>query len=1816
MTRRRSSRASPWPASSESCDSSEISPKVFHNLHEEVTSTAARGHGLMLRVQQLEAEFPSIEKAFLVQTSPSQFAYNDGVDWHANLRMDQNLLTQGDMPRFVLDSYEECRGPPRLFMLDKFDVAGAGACLKRYSDPSSFKVEFTSSGMMEEEVQWENKPRKVRKKAPRWKNGETTSPFLSPLINPNVQADNSDHVSAKVPAKRVKLKSRNLLDSDITNRKGYMEHLLEVHSPEQVWPENSIDYPQEFIKSIDSGGLIPEAHEIVIDTMVDSPIERAQYSTATRKEVSYFLADELDKHEVKSTETSESTIEKRILIVPGKTESFEHYMSDGPEKTSPMLIDVDPQKPFADGGLSIGRPFTHDKFEYSYHEAEKNTKVPLEVDQDKYLASFKFSPDGDDSEHRSDDISTDLENYVDALNSMESEAETDRESKAKSEKVLSNVETHRIDSGVHKKGDFPALPSASAAVGELTASSKGNSIVKHPPETVISDDLSDIKQPLDVSGFYVPASQDNFVEGSPDKMLDELQGSNKKCELSIRLLPNGTCNAKESDIASINSIVREGSSGNVNMYPEENEESQSVSLSDDRPRYVRGSRLVWRPSGRKMEELLGLANEPNNTSGGSTPLSEMGDLSLGRKDILQASDPAECGQEQISEEDTIDMSDHLSEAKHKKDFEDISAIHMGESTCNLTVDPEEHQVKSGEEVEGCLDERASPNISGSSSEIESAIVHHKVLASGVSNNEVRNTYETLEDFDNTFPHIDDVGLIEPIMKSRVLSDDLLPFSDSPGSPFTGEVEPLFSEDMVDILGETISEEVPSGHVEDALVSNVKLGVLEDPMEHDNKVCSAETMSLSDSAFSLEKDQFTLQSDVFPMEVRNIDEGVGDNSAEGMEGSRSSSPNIIPCELEYPDAEEPQEFHEVNSPEPTMSPRKEVFLDNMQIQLNSRADDAGKINTPIPNTNLLELELSSMEEEPQESPDEDAPDHLLLADSNAMVSANMQLQNEGSGLTVNSDAGEPKESYDTTLMESLPSDVANEILVNNMQLPNESGLVVTSEDNDPTGCPAADSLEHFSVDSNNGNSPDDVQLQNGELNHLVLDSVGLSGGSAAANLHKESVQLEKHRECMESDDSSDEYVIVGADDSNRSMCSEYSGKAPGLDVQMQENYLPQDAILDRQDMEVRESSDVNNLISSLQNESIFTAAASSSDLPVLCSSTPSDAILLDSLSRMILSDPDVENNHLVSSSEDGDFDPQDGNCPSSHLLEDGNKPISVSSHQDSEHLGSLDSQLQIICTTDMNLTQTISKDNADKPSIPEPHVIVSNGETNELDTSLSMVGLHEKVQDEDSVASRGSSESLIAPSVSTISAAAPVACSAQDVTEAGPHEASTARYSQFISEVSPQEATVTSTSTDLFEVSLRKSAITSSSHTITDNSLQETAESRPGEPTSSSRSQDIVEMLPLPPLPPVEWTVGKIRFDSLTSNGGDNQLPTMTSPFMKQISIDDPQGPQVTVVEMVQPETSFASLPPGEHETFYHGSLPSEEEIAVTSRFPELPPTTDKGRHHTSLISEKEVRSTSNPHSAISHQGDGKYSIDQDAAVPEVGVMVTPHPQLSQGEGQHGQHRRLELGHLLPSLELESSQYEALSVARDSTLPGHPFFIGSSSAEEWKHQYGYEVYGGDSVQHLKSSASVTARMANLPPYGFLYPMGPNPSTIYDFMIPTMEGEKPKWTARSIRDRPRDPLIEAVAAHDKSTLRKVSELDRPSARPKADERDPLLEQIRNKAFNLRPANSLKPNIRGVPQTNLKVAAILEKANAIRQACAGSDEDDDDGDNWSDT
>ncbi|KAF3944465.1 hypothetical protein CMV_029070 [Castanea mollissima] len=175
-------------------DLTEFAAEVFHGLQEQVMTTASRSHKLKVRVQRIEVALPSLEKAVLTQTSHIHFAYTAGSEWHPRIRIEQNHFINNDLPRFIMDSYEGCRDPPRLHLLDKFDAGGPGSCLKRYSDPTFFKkVPFTSDEPTEK-TQANRKARKSKKKRSSQRNGQvlrSTSisnrssrlQFSSPTVN-------------------------------------------------------------------------------------------------------------------------------------------------------------------------------------------------------------------------------------------------------------------------------------------------------------------------------------------------------------------------------------------------------------------------------------------------------------------------------------------------------------------------------------------------------------------------------------------------------------------------------------------------------------------------------------------------------------------------------------------------------------------------------------------------------------------------------------------------------------------------------------------------------------------------------------------------------------------------------------------------------------------------------------------------------------------------------------------------------------------------------------------------------------------------------------------------------------------------------------------------------------------------------------------------------------------------------------------------------------------------------------------------------------------------------------------------------------------------------------------------------------------------------------------------------------------------------------------------------------------------------------------------------------------------------------------------
>ncbi|GJN08134.1 hypothetical protein PR202_ga26026 [Eleusine coracana subsp. coracana] len=237
-------------------DLAEFAAQVFHGLYDEVMSTSARGHGLMLRVQQLEAELPLLEK----DSCHRDYLYvasNKGVEWHTNPSLDHGVVTTGDTPRFIMESIKQCRGPPKLFMLDKYDIGGEGACLKRYTDPSFFKTDSACSSILQEGIHRERRPLRAMEIRPNLQNEEIFRPPRPANTDSKLESDSSGQALGEVPTRRRQLKYRQRNGSVFQNFRPHMQNLNDKVSSE------------EKLLTVDSPETNSEERDIMVDTSID-----------------------------------------------------------------------------------------------------------------------------------------------------------------------------------------------------------------------------------------------------------------------------------------------------------------------------------------------------------------------------------------------------------------------------------------------------------------------------------------------------------------------------------------------------------------------------------------------------------------------------------------------------------------------------------------------------------------------------------------------------------------------------------------------------------------------------------------------------------------------------------------------------------------------------------------------------------------------------------------------------------------------------------------------------------------------------------------------------------------------------------------------------------------------------------------------------------------------------------------------------------------------------------------------------------------------------------------------------------------------------------------------------------------------------------------------------------------------------------------------------------------------------------------------------------------------------------------------------------
>ncbi|CAN8290901.1 unnamed protein product [Cochlearia groenlandica] len=254
-------------------DLAEFAAEIFHGIQEEVMATASRSNQLKIRLQNIEATVPPLEKAVLAQTTHLHFAYTGGLKCHPRIPIEQNHFICDDLPRFIMDPYEDCRDPPRLHLLDKFDINGPGSCLKRYSDPTYFRR--VSSNL----IQGNNKKFKSNNNKAKKKNSSSRSRDMARLASIANQSARKTFTSFSFSAQTSSSKTAS--SSDVERRSHPLDHhshsfstatssLRTRETPKEAFVSSSLTRDSCTIASVLSECETENAH----DSFQFSPLQR------------------------------------------------------------------------------------------------------------------------------------------------------------------------------------------------------------------------------------------------------------------------------------------------------------------------------------------------------------------------------------------------------------------------------------------------------------------------------------------------------------------------------------------------------------------------------------------------------------------------------------------------------------------------------------------------------------------------------------------------------------------------------------------------------------------------------------------------------------------------------------------------------------------------------------------------------------------------------------------------------------------------------------------------------------------------------------------------------------------------------------------------------------------------------------------------------------------------------------------------------------------------------------------------------------------------------------------------------------------------------------------------------------------------------------------------------------------------------------------------------------------------------------------------------------------------------------------------------
>ncbi|CAJ1938629.1 unnamed protein product [Sphenostylis stenocarpa] len=449
-------------------DLADFAAEVFHGLQEQVMTTASRSHRLMVRVQNIEASLPALEKAVLAQTSHIHLAYTAGCEWHPRIKPGQNHFIYNDLPHFIMDSYEECRDPPRVHLLDKFDTGGPGSCFRRYSDPTFFKrVSADSDESYIEKTEKARKSHKSKKKRAR-RNGE--------ILRGEQRHSSSGRMQSVVSAVNGRISSSQTASTIDMRMKSDLEHYSNsFDSKSGAGYIECVFHPSNSMRSDEPDYKEPSSTRLTQKTDTLPPV-----SPPIDDSISH---DSLEK-QVASSSSGVTWDEKEEIVEPT---SQAHDRDDTPDR----LVEKH------DSDMNANEAVTMTNIDHNH--------ILLNEESNLKLVSNRV---------QTDDIDSEPDNYEDALNTIESESENDIDyiTKREVQQFTSHVTHGIIENGITESPPNLLDSNLSNVISQTEYSVRLNE------ETAIN--LADSLQENHVLDLVSKPNTSNLESVSPSDVLD------------------------------------------------------------------------------------------------------------------------------------------------------------------------------------------------------------------------------------------------------------------------------------------------------------------------------------------------------------------------------------------------------------------------------------------------------------------------------------------------------------------------------------------------------------------------------------------------------------------------------------------------------------------------------------------------------------------------------------------------------------------------------------------------------------------------------------------------------------------------------------------------------------------------------------------------------------------------------------------------------------------------------------------------------------------------------------------------------------------------------------------------------------------------------------------------------------------------------------------------------------------------------------------------------------------------------------------------